>query len=240
MTDSKHCTGCGADKPRGDFHRRSKSPDGVSTRCKDCAKATAAARYADPKRRAAMRVTQYAWVARNSDQLNAKRRKPQAPRVAAPDGCKFCSRCGDAVAISEFGVQRASRDGRHPWCKQCVVAYGRERYINNADAIKAQVYEKRRANPALARVWQYAGTMRYWARRRGAVITGVRVGITEIKSRWAMWGGRCYLCGDGATATDHVIPLSAGGLHVPANLRPICHTCNSKKGAKSWRQFVAA
>jgi len=55
----------------------------------------------------------------------------------------------------------------------------------------------------------------------------------HIKGRWAMWGDRCYICGEPAEATDHVIPLARGGSHWPANLRPICRHCNSAKGA-SW------
>ena len=54
----------------------------------------------------------------------------------------------------------------------------------------------------------------------------------HILWRWEMWGGRCYVCGAVATATDHVKPLARGGSHYPSNLRPICLTCNSSKGAR--------
>jgi endogenous inhibitor of DNA gyrase (YacG/DUF329 family) len=50
--------------------------------------------------------------------------------------------------------------------------------------------------------------------------------------RWAMWGGRCWVCGiAGATEEDHVKPVSAGGWHCLSNLRPICTTCNARKRA---------
>lgn len=45
-------------------------------------------------------------------------------------------------------------------------------------------------------------------------------------------GHDCYLCGEWATAIDHVIPRKLGGTHDLDNLEPICLRCNSKKGAK--------
>ena len=54
----------------------------------------------------------------------------------------------------------------------------------------------------------------------------------HIDWRWQMFGGRCWMCGDKATATDHVKPIVKGGSNYPANLRPACCHCNSSKGAK--------
>lgn len=43
----------------------------------------------------------------------------------------------------------------------------------------------------------------------------------------------CVYCGAVENITiDHVIPLSRGGKHEPANLAPACVTCNCSKGAK--------
>jgi len=54
----------------------------------------------------------------------------------------------------------------------------------------------------------------------------------QISARWKMFGGKCYICNEKATATDHVKPLGKGGANWPCNLRPICGICNSIKGAK--------
>jgi len=47
---------------------------------------------------------------------------------------------------------------------------------------------------------------------------------------------RCYLCGGlipkGKRHVDHIMPLSKGGLHAPANLAIACATCNISKHAK--------
>jgi hypothetical protein len=54
---------------------------------------------------------------------------------------------------------------------------------------------------------------------------------TDVRGRWAMYGNRCWMCGEPATATDHVKPLIKGGSNWPANLRPVCKPCNSHKSA---------
>jgi 5-methylcytosine-specific restriction endonuclease McrA len=39
----------------------------------------------------------------------------------------------------------------------------------------------------------------------------------------------CAYCGGESATLDHIVPLSRGGLHIPANLAPACHSCNSSK-----------
>lgn len=53
--------------------------------------------------------------------------------------------------------------------------------------------------------------------------------LVQTKARWAMWGDRCWMCAAPATATDHVKPLAKGGPNWPANLRPACAPCNTRK-----------
>lgn len=46
-------------------------------------------------------------------------------------------------------------------------------------------------------------------------------------------GHACVLCGDTEDLTfDHVHPWSKGGLNTYENLRILCRSCNSRKGAK--------
>lgn len=49
-----------------------------------------------------------------------------------------------------------------------------------------------------------------------------------------MYGGQCWLCGVKWQAIDHVKPLAAGGQNIPCNIRPICRSCNTRKGVR-WR-----
>jgi 5-methylcytosine-specific restriction endonuclease McrA len=59
----------------------------------------------------------------------------------------------------------------------------------------------------------------------------------QIQARVQMFGGLCWMCGKTANSIDHVIPVSRGGFHWPANLRPSCKSCNSRKFNRSWREF---
>ena len=56
----------------------------------------------------------------------------------------------------------------------------------------------------------------------------------QVQARIAMWGFRCYVCGAPWQEVDHVKPIAAGGSNWPANLRPICLSCNRRKGCR-WR-----
>jgi 5-methylcytosine-specific restriction endonuclease McrA len=47
-------------------------------------------------------------------------------------------------------------------------------------------------------------------------------------------GGRCLACGKKSKLTvDHIVPLILGGTNWPNNLQGLCHSCNSRKGAKA-------
>lgn len=51
----------------------------------------------------------------------------------------------------------------------------------------------------------------------------------QLQDRLDYYGNCCWMCGGIATAVDHVKPLAKGGSNWPANLRPACSTCNSRK-----------
>lgn len=53
--------------------------------------------------------------------------------------------------------------------------------------------------------------------------------------------GRCVYCGahDGPMHLDHVVPRADGGTDEASNLVTACASCNSRKGSKTLRQFMA-
>lgn len=51
-------------------------------------------------------------------------------------------------------------------------------------------------------------------------------------------GHDCYICGEFATAIDHVISRKRGGGNNIENLEPICKSCNSRKGSKEYSVFL--
>lgn len=64
----------------------------------------------------------------------------------------------------------------------------------------------------------------------------------QLQQRMLYFGGRCYLqlpgvCTGEAEQIDHVKPVSKGGSHMLANLRPACKACNLSKAAK-WPFFA--
>lgn len=73
------------------------------------------------------------------------------------------------------------------------------------------------------------------ARRNALKRSGVAlpVSVEQLTQKLAYWGYRCWLCGDeDPDSWDHVKPLSKGGGHMLANLRPAHLSCNSKKNAR--------
>ena len=98
---------------------------------------------------------------------------------------------------------------------------------DNPEQDAARSKKWREANPEASR----AGRLRRRARMRGAAGWSYTT-EAHIAARWEAFGGRCWMCGGEATATDHVKPISKGGAHWPSNLRPSCTGCNLSKQAK--------
>lgn len=87
--------------------------------------------------------------------------------------------------------------------------------------------ERKKADPISNRAYVRART----ARLRGQAV--VAFTPEQLRQRLAYYGFRCWICGSPDDLTiDHVKPLSKGGAHTLANLRPACSTCNSKKGSR--------
>lgn len=91
---------------------------------------------------------------------------------------------------------------------------------------------------AMARRWYWNNRIRALARAHNT--RAARLGLAgfvtaeQLLGRLAMFGGNCYMCGSSADGFDHVKPLSAGGPHLAANMRPACTSCNSRKGSE-WK-----
>lgn len=70
--------------------------------------------------------------------------------------------------------------------------------------------------------------------RRRALLkgNGGTVSPAEWRSILVVHDNRCARCGNqGDMTQDHILPISMGGRNVAANLQPMCHLCNSMKGA---------
>ncbi len=73
---------------------------------------------------------------------------------------------------------------------------------------------------------------RHKRRARLREVLYIPVGTKELQMKFDMYAG-CWICKTGPKEVwDHVKPLSKGGAHCLANLRPACWACNSAKKDK--------
>jgi 5-methylcytosine-specific restriction endonuclease McrA len=102
----------------------------------------------------------------------------------------------------------------------------RDKWNNkNRERLRANDQKWAKANRDKKRVHEFNRR----ARELGA---GGTATSEQVKARVAFYGGLCWICQDPYRDVDHVIPLAKGGTNFPANLRCICKSCNSSKGAK--------
>lgn len=174
---------------------------------------------------------------------------------------KRCPHCGEVKPLAAYAKRAAPRTDYQSWCKGCTSANTRRWVSENRDRAASYTQKWYRANREYAaeysrrwgkehkdarrltrKAWDNANRarVRTHCRERRARLLGARGRATpeQVSNRWAMWGDMCYVCGEPATDTDHVIPLSRGGTNWPANLRPICKHCNSAKWMHDWRPYV--
>ena len=174
---------------------------------------------------------------------------------------KCCPKCGIVQSLLSFSKKKSNKDGLQVHCKSCVRQYNIDYWQNkqrhqkerNREKQSAWVkqnrehrkqyqkayYEKTAAKRrAASREWarKNRALCRAYCRKRTAKIKGASgwqyTTAQHIEQRWIFYGGKCWICGCVASAIDHVKPLDKGGSHFPANLRPVCKPCNSKKGTK--------
>ncbi|WP_437105330.1 endonuclease VII domain-containing protein [Streptomyces sp. enrichment culture] len=100
----KRCSRCKQSKPRAAFASNKSTRDGLQAYCRECA---------------AMYYRQ---------RQDARGRKPR-PRVAAPEGHKYCQRCGKIKPHSEWDRNRTASDGLSTSCKACRAVQGRASHL---------------------------------------------------------------------------------------------------------------
>lgn len=169
---------------------------------------------------------------------------------------RTCYRCGFVKPLDAF-TQRVD-DRRYGMCRTCVAeilaAEGRPRERLRHTATERTCYLCRRVLPVERFTRRANGTYisackdcnrHVFAQRRRARLAGAEGSYTR-----AEWDAllaqhdRCPTCGrrwedipppaSGASVVtvDHVVPISKGGANSIDNLRPLCFSCNSRKGAK--------
>lgn len=198
----KRCSQCGEAKDLADYNRRAASPDGLKSECKTCMTKRNRARYASDPKR--FLAQSKAWVQAYPERNREMKRLAAARRYRADPA--------------------TGRENTRRW-REAHPDAGAIFYEKNKERENTRLREWRRANPEK----RLAQDIRRRARKNGAPGTAT---AAQIAARFAMWGNKCWMCGNPADTVDHMIPLSRGGSNWPANLRPACRSCNSRKGTR--------
>jgi hypothetical protein len=156
-------------------------------------------------------ATTAAWAAENRDRRAAWQR---ARRAANPEKYNVLARAA------------RQRDPEH------LRQYRSEWRDKNRERLRQQNIEWRAANRERFKATDRLSSQRRRARLQNSLI--VPFTNRQLLDRVAYWGDGCYVCRAPWEAIDHVKPISKGGAHCLANLRPICGYHNNRKSDK-WR-----
>lgn len=161
---------------------------------------------------------------------------------------KTCTKCLVSKTFESFTKNKQFSDGYTYWCKSCYNDYHKSYKSKNYKKLKeySKNYCKENSGKAVERAtkWieenrsQYQANQRVAQRCRRKRIKKVDDGTVTPSSIKEIWTGNCYICGDSIlwddpeSHLDHVIPISAGGIHTISNVKWSCGTCNRKKSNK--------
>ena len=206
----KRCRKCDRTKPASEFYKEKRNSDGLRSYCAECSRKLSREDPNKKKRQAEyyqrnkdkILVDHARWRAENPDrmrELNSQWRDANREHIRESNARYYRENPARSKAMS--------RD----WARR------------NIERVRECRREWGRNNRAKARIWEHARRARLKAAK------AIPFTAEQLMQKWDFYGGKCWICGLQAGATDHVKPLAKGGAHILANLRPICTPCNSKK-----------
>lgn len=213
----KQCNDCHETKPLDEYFKEKRVADGHQAICKVCMN------IRKRKHRLANPTADHEYYLKNRDRL----REQQKIKYATDD---------------EFRAELSTK--------------AKQYYLKNREAVKARVKARAEKNKAKLKAYhkEYRSrpdnlekanerSRKYRANRDNLKVLAHRQaqyayrkyeakGFStkqQFQWRWDYYGGKCYICNEDAREFDHVIPLTKGGSNWPANLKPICRSCNARK-----------
>ena len=170
---------------------------------------------------------------------------------------KRCPTCGNDKPLDAFQTDRSRKDGLCVYCRECSNARSRAWNAANPEQRRATgkvssraYYERNRDTMREQSRAHYANNLEWYRNRQRNKRAALRRVASERFSEsdvLTMWGTDCHICGEainldaprriGANGwerslhLDHVIPISAGGENVLANVKPAHGICNVRKRA---------
>lgn len=179
---------------------------------------------------------------------------------------KVCSACKRELPPSLFNKDKHKADGLTCRCIECRrpqnrdwiarkrienPKYGNEWAKQNPEKMRAILARFEARNPGRRQKWfdehpfeRRAMLQRARYKRRALKKNaGPSIGAKVIKDILDLQRGRCIGCRRKIArcyTVDHIVPLSAGGDNSRENIQLLCKSCNSSKGARPQRVFLAA
>lgn len=160
------------------------------------------------------------WATERKDEVNARRADHYR---ANPTPTRERARAWYEANSERANLAAADWSRRNPERRAEIVRRWDQR---NADRRRQQSKEWRERNPDKIR----AAMSRRRARLRSA--PSVQFTAEQLDQRMSMFGFRCWMCDGPFEHVDHVKPISRGGWHCLANLRPSCARCNRSKAGR--------
>ncbi len=172
--------------------------------------------------------------------------------ISYVDGTKECTVCGERLSLENFHKDNGSPSGLRAQCKTCRLHHVKRWYGDNAERQRERQRRQRIDKPERVREIDKQRYQRDRAkrialatsaahRRRDRIANSERVdkGINTSTLRKRL-GERCHLCKRKMDFTpavsgqykprrasiEHLVPISAGGLHVWENVVLTCLACN--------------
>ena len=116
--------------------------------------------------------------------------------------------------------------------KEKVKKANKDYYNRNKEKVAAANKKWADENPLAVREKGH----RYRAKKKKNTIQ--RFSNEDLQKRMSVFGYSCAYCGGDFEHIDHVKPISKGGPHCLANLRPSCKSCNLRKHNKSLSEWI--
>jgi len=133
---------------------------------------------------------------------------------------KKCASCQCELSFDEFHRDKNRRDGRSPYCKDCVRNYQRSR--GHAERARYSQRERRASNPELVRT-----KARIDARNRRLRLLGISE--RDFETIIGRQGSRCWICRRNRQPFPHDLVVDHD--HVTGEVRgALCRSCNSAIG----------
>lgn len=151
-------------------------------------------------------------------------------------GLKYCPKCGQTKAITEFHKNGSTL---RSFCKECEIKRSKLNKESTGYYRRPEVRAKRNEDSRLCKQAKYRFDEEYRiaelirCHNRRKLVTETTLTPLEWLSIVEQFNHSCAYCGTKHNLTmDHIVPISKGGKTTANNIIPACSSCNSSKQTK--------